>query len=89
MLTMEICIDLLELFGKPLLKDHIPKVKISQQKGKDCRHYLSPESQNESISLCVAQVTKLILEERELLNISPLWLMLHQMQIILNKRHSF
>ena len=51
----------------PIVEEHVTKVKVAQQKGERLQaHYLSPESQNEFISLCAARVRRCILDEREL-----------------------
>ena len=50
----------------PLLKEHVTKVQVAQQKGERLQaHYLSPESQNEFISIWSVNVRKYILNERE------------------------
>ena len=62
-------LGLLELLAHydPTVEEHVTKVKVAQQKGERLQaHYLSPESQNEFISLCAARVRRCILDEREL-----------------------
>ena len=69
-------LGLLELLAHydPLLEEHVTKVKVAQQKGKRLQaHYLSPESQNEIIGICSANVRRCVLDERES------WLMPPQM----------
>ena len=61
-------LGLLELLAHydPLLEEHVTKVKVAQQKGERLQaHYLSPESQNEFISICVVNVRRYVLDERE------------------------
>ena len=61
-------LGLLELLAHydPLLDEHVTKVKVAQQKGERLQaHYLSPESQNEFISFCAANVRRYVLNERE------------------------
>ena len=61
-------LGLLELLAHydPLLKEHVTKVKAVQQKKEQLQaHYLSPESQNEFISICVVNVRGCVLDERE------------------------
>ena len=62
-------LGLLELLAHydPVVEEHVTKVKVAQQKGERLQaHYLSPESQNEFISLCATRVRRCILDEREL-----------------------
>ena len=62
-------LGLLELLAHydPIVEEHVTKVKVAQQKRERLQvHYLSPESQNEFISLCAARVRRCILDEREL-----------------------
>lgn len=62
-------LGLLELLAHydPILEEHVTKVEVAQQKGERLQaHYLSPESQNEFISMCAARVKRYILDEREL-----------------------
>ena len=62
-------LGLLELLAHydPIVEEHVTNVQVAQQKGERLHaHYLSPESQNEFISLCAARVRKYILDEREL-----------------------
>ena len=50
----------------PPLEEHVTKVKVAQQKRERLlAHYLSPESQNEFISICAANVRRCVLDERE------------------------
>lgn len=61
-------LGILELLSKydPLLREHVTKVRQSQEEGKGLQaHYLSPESQNDFIEACSARVTQAILEERK------------------------
>jgi len=61
-------LGILELLARydPLLHEHIGKVKSAQEKGTRLQaHYFSPESQNEFINICAAQVRNHILEERK------------------------
>ena len=61
-------LGLLELLAHydPLLKEHVTKVQVAQQKGERLQgYYLSPESQDELISICSVNVRKYILDERE------------------------
>ena len=58
-------LGLLELLAHydPLLEEHVTKVKVAQQKGERLQaHYLSPESQNEFISICAANVRRCVLD---------------------------
>ena len=55
-------LGLLELVAHydPIVEEHVTKVKVAQQKGERLQaHYLSPESQNEFISLCAARVRRM------------------------------
>ncbi|XP_065642878.1 zinc finger MYM-type protein 1-like [Hydra vulgaris] len=59
-------LGLLELISHydPILKEHVIKVKQSQDKGQRLQaHYLSNRSQNEFIGLCAAEVRRQIIEE--------------------------
>ncbi|XP_065658026.1 zinc finger MYM-type protein 1-like [Hydra vulgaris] len=59
-------LGLLELISHydPILKEHVIKVKKSQDKGQRLQvHYLSNRSQNEFIGLCAAEVRGQIIEE--------------------------
>jgi hypothetical protein len=61
-------LGILELLANydPVLNEHLNKVRHFQEKGDRMQvHYLSHDIQNEFISLCAAEVTKKILEERE------------------------
>ena len=61
-------LGILELLARydPLLQEHVGKVKSAQERGTRLQaHYLSPESQNEFINICAAQVRNHILEERK------------------------
>ncbi|XP_065673958.1 zinc finger MYM-type protein 1-like [Hydra vulgaris] len=59
-------LGLLELISHydPILKEHVIKVKQSQDKGQRLQaHYLSNRSQNKFIGLCAAEVRRQIIEE--------------------------
>ncbi|XP_065667751.1 zinc finger MYM-type protein 1-like [Hydra vulgaris] len=59
-------LGLLELISHydPIFKEHVIKVKQSQDKGQRLQaHYLSNRSQNEFIGLCAAEVRRQIIEE--------------------------
>lgn len=61
-------LGIIELLAEydPLLREHVAKVKKSQQQGKRLQaHYLSPDSQNQFIEACSARVLQAILSERE------------------------
>lgn len=61
-------LGILELISHydPILRDHLEKVKTSQQLGQRLQvHYLSSEIQNEFINLCSSHVKAAILKERE------------------------
>ena len=61
-------LGILELLARhdPLLQEHVGKVKSAQENETRLQaHYLSPESHNEFINICAAQVRNLILEERK------------------------
>lgn len=61
-------LGILELLANydPVLNEHLNKIRHFQEKGDRMQvHYLSHDIQNEFISLCAAEVTKKILEERE------------------------
>ena len=61
-------LGILELHARhdPLLQEHVGKVKSAQENETRLQaNYLSPESQNEFINICAAQVRNLILEERK------------------------
>jgi hypothetical protein len=61
-------LGILELLANydPVLNEHLNKIHHFQEKGDRMQvHYLSHDIQNEFISLCAAEVTKKILEERE------------------------
>ena len=71
-------LGLLELLAHydPLLKEHVTKVQVAQQKGERLQgYYLSPESQDELISICSVNVRKYILDEREVQSTTPSWWM--------------
>lgn len=58
-------LELLANYG-PVLNEHLNKIRHFQEKGDRMQvHYLSHDIQNEFISLCAAEVTKKIPEERE------------------------
>ena len=60
-------LGILELLARyyPLLQEHVGKVKSAQENETRLQaNYLSPESQNEFINICAAQVRNHILEER-------------------------
>lgn len=61
-------LGLLELLGNydPVLSQHLETVRQSQENGTRLQvHYLSPETQNELIEACSAQIVQMILKERE------------------------
>ncbi|KAL4153194.1 hypothetical protein QTP88_001027 [Uroleucon formosanum] len=61
-------LGILELLANydPVLNEHLNKIRHFQEKGDRMQvHYLSHDIQSEFISLCAAEVTKKILEERE------------------------
>lgn len=60
-------LGILELIAHydPVLSHHVKKVREAQEKGKKTLTYLSPDIQNEFISICAGEVTNTILEERK------------------------
>ncbi|XP_054706880.1 52 kDa repressor of the inhibitor of the protein kinase-like [Uloborus diversus] len=60
------CLELISHYDE-ITRDHLNKIKLEQERGESKKHthYLSWQSQNEFISLCGDQVSKLILAERE------------------------
>ena len=85
-------LGILELLARydPLLQEHVGKVKSTQEKGTRLQaHYFSPESQNEFINICAAQVRNHILKSARSQSTLRLWLMAHQMQVTQSKLPSF